>query len=739
MDKEQNNNWQQSKLGGGGYITGILQNPLKPEILYARCDVGGVFKSKNGGKKWSAINNGMTKCHHHSVQSFAISHSQPDVLFRCSGEARGNKIFGTIHKSINGGASWYEVSNDIDFYGNGPSRMYGEVIKVNPLKPEIVVAGGYSKGVWISNDAGENFKFSALKGERIGCLSFHNKFKDRIYAGTISDLAIDRAAGKSGEGTDEILAALHDFPRGDRGSLYLSPDNGQSWNKINNNYNFSELVFDEEDPDLIYAASITDGIIRSDDGGYSWYKINNGLPEGLRYGTITMDKTNSILYCAPDIRPKDSDLAAISIYYSKDKGESWHLIKAHNENDLLNYPDYIHKRPKRVGWAISKIRVDLKDSNKLYMSNWFGVSVSEDRGNSWNGNDFAGTETTCIEDILTDPKKEKSYITVADHAPKYSLDDGENYQEIAKIQEYPDSTALIVSRFDNDFLIYGARNRDLKKNNACLLKSVDGGKSVKMIKKFKKGLFVQALAEDYFEQGTFYAYLEGEIKKGAGLYQSVDYGESWEKLDLDLPAGIKTLPHQKYWIETELLSVVVYQIKNACGTNQLLATDPHQKNTIYLGEWTEGLFKSADSGESWVNIGRKLPFKQNKASVLNCIELDENRPGVIYAGFIREGLWRSQDFGETWNKIFPTDNSIFNVSSMSVGGVTGAEIYIASEPLYWSQSESAIYYSSNYGENWTDISDPGLGAIRWKGITVNKKTGTIHAASCGNGVFYKKN
>jgi hypothetical protein len=31
--------WKISSLGGGGYITGFLQNPQHPEIFYARCDV----------------------------------------------------------------------------------------------------------------------------------------------------------------------------------------------------------------------------------------------------------------------------------------------------------------------------------------------------------------------------------------------------------------------------------------------------------------------------------------------------------------------------------------------------------------------------------------------------------------------------------------------------------------------------------------------------------------------------
>ncbi|NJO69226.1 MAG: hypothetical protein HC830_08050 [Bacteroidetes bacterium] len=93
----------QSYMGGGGYITGLLINPINPDIVYARCDVAGMFKSVDGGKSWEAINNGMTECHHHSVETFAIHPTDPDILFRCSGEARDHKMTGTIHKSVDGG------------------------------------------------------------------------------------------------------------------------------------------------------------------------------------------------------------------------------------------------------------------------------------------------------------------------------------------------------------------------------------------------------------------------------------------------------------------------------------------------------------------------------------------------------------------------------------------------------------------------------------------------------------
>ncbi|MEO1290781.1 MAG: hypothetical protein AAFV93_23830, partial [Chloroflexota bacterium] len=101
--------WKQSRLHGGGFITGLVQSKKNPDILYARADVAGVFKSDNRGLSWMAINQGMTDCHQHDVRSIAVSPHNPDILFRCSGSVRDSHFFGTIHKSADAGLSWRTV------------------------------------------------------------------------------------------------------------------------------------------------------------------------------------------------------------------------------------------------------------------------------------------------------------------------------------------------------------------------------------------------------------------------------------------------------------------------------------------------------------------------------------------------------------------------------------------------------------------------------------------------------
>lgn len=692
--------WQPANTGGGGYITGFVQDPKTPELLYARCDVGGVFKTTDGGKHWQACNNGLSKWYNHSVRSIAINPSNSKIIYRCSGDMRNKTFYGSIHKSVDGGQSWKEVCTKVGYFGNGPTRMYGEVIAVDPFDESSVITAGYSDGIWVSENHGENWTYKEGSQDRFSTVAIHPYFPGIYLAATLD------------------------------GKLYQSLDKGKSWKVIFHSteypFVFTELAFDNKNPEIIYASTHGEGINVSHDGGRSFSRINSGLPEKYGYNTITTDPSNtSILYTAADTRP-DHKLSAVAVYKSVNAGQNWELINTHDWSNLKNYPSYM-REPVFVGWAISKVRVDIKNSNNLYISNWYGVSASKDGGKSYEGYHFQGLETNCLENIGFFPDgSKKAYYTVADHMPMISNNAGESYISLPK-SKYSSSTALAVSSLDTSFLLFGSR-----KHGAAAIYA-NKNNSNTLLKDFHPG-YIQALAESTKRKGTFYAYIDGDIPENAGLYKSANWGNSWEKLKGVFPSYIKTLPHNAPFIENELLNIVVGQVKNVCGANKLLCVDSN--GPLYAGEWTEGIFKSLDEGKTWKDISKGLPFHKDTASVLTVIKTDPRRKNWVYAGFIREGLWRSTNGGESWAKIYPLDNSIYNVSSIHVGGVTGNELYIASENLHWADSPVSVLLSQDLGKSWVNIYDTKLGALRIKSIDVHKKTGRIILASSGNGAFY---
>ncbi|MBC8079609.1 MAG: hypothetical protein H7X86_04645 [Gorillibacterium sp.] len=721
--------WHSSLMGGGGYITGIIQDPFKPEQWYARCDVAGVFKSHDGARSWEAVNRGMTDCHHHMVRSIAASYYQPGVLLRASGDVRDHTMFGTLHRSEDGGETWTDVCGEVDFYGNGPTRYCGEVIAFSPHDEQFAIAGGYSKGIWISNDGGNAWNYSGLKGERIVCAAIHPYSLDLIYACTFGERALYEGDDPSVWASN--LEQCHDFPRGELSNLFVSRDRGQRWELIHQGLNITELAFDPGDPSALYASTVGQGLMRSRDGGLSWNSISSGLPGVLDYLTVTSNGDNDrfVLYTAGDLRPHHEGLPPFPIYKSEDRGETWSLLAELAEKDIIGFPSYLELYCS--GWSICKVRVDSRNHQHLYFSNWFGVAQSKDEGHTWNGYDFTGLNTTCLESVRAHPTRTGiAMFTMGDHNVTVTTDGGKTCYGLPRIPQTHGTTAATFSRYMPELILSG----HVRDGGHCIAKYDLAKKAGRIVLILNEGLFVQAMIEDGQQEGVFYAYVDGMVKDGAGLYRSKDWGESWSITSSFLPVYITQLPHKKKFIESDLLAVVVYQIKNVCGTNQLLCSDPYAPGTLYAGEWTEGLFKSLDSGETWSRIGFELPFGAHQSSVLNMIKADPNRPGVFYAGFIREGLWRSEDGGASWHKLFPVNHDLYNASSLAIGNDN--ELYVVCEPLYWSNSPSSVYCSLDQGQTWKPIMDTSLGALRYKGIDIDPLSGTLYAVTCGNGIYY---
>ena len=385
--------WHQSRVGGGGYITGLIADPNTPGRIWARCDVAGVFVSEDGGRSFRAMNMGMTASSNHSVESFALSPHDPNVLFRCSGEARAGKSFGFIHGSRDGGKTWSLLTRQADFIGNGDTRYMGEMIAVDPFDRNTVVAASYSRGVFASHDGGTTWTCTGLAGEPFKSLAFHPRIPNRVYVGTLQTLAHADYLFPSG------------YKRPQVGRLYVSNDKGKTWDLLAEGPElaFAEIAFPPEGDDVIYVAAGKPGLLKSVDGGRTFGPINRGLPPA-EFPCVAIDpRAPATLYTAACVGA-DAPVPVVPLYVSRDAGASWSLIKDYKPSDFTEYP-YPPGDIRPIGWAIAKVRVDPFDSKTLYMSNWFGVSVSRDGGQHWSGNHYEGIENICIENVVADPRK----------------------------------------------------------------------------------------------------------------------------------------------------------------------------------------------------------------------------------------------------------------------------------------------------------------------------------------------
>ncbi|NJO83935.1 MAG: hypothetical protein HC828_14875, partial [Blastochloris sp.] len=104
--------WKPIEIGGGGYVTGLVVHPSEPGLVYARTDVGGVYRWDEATKRWAQLLYAdrvpTVLDTDYEVESVAVSKTNPNVVFIAGGADSTSATSGTgrILKSTDRGQTW---------------------------------------------------------------------------------------------------------------------------------------------------------------------------------------------------------------------------------------------------------------------------------------------------------------------------------------------------------------------------------------------------------------------------------------------------------------------------------------------------------------------------------------------------------------------------------------------------------------------------------------------------------
>jgi xyloglucan-specific exo-beta-1,4-glucanase len=153
--------WTSVKWAGGGYVTGLVYHPVNASLLYARTDVGGVYRWNAADSSWIPLTDGIGfgggDSRFHCVESLALDPSNDQRIYIATGDTTRQGANGRLYISRDRGNSWTWVNLPFMVGGNDTGRAMGERLKVDPTNPSILFYGTRTAGLWQSRDAGQTW------------------------------------------------------------------------------------------------------------------------------------------------------------------------------------------------------------------------------------------------------------------------------------------------------------------------------------------------------------------------------------------------------------------------------------------------------------------------------------------------------------------------------------------------------------------------------------------------------
>jgi len=124
-------NWKNVKIGGGGgFVPGIVFNPSRKNLAYARTDIGGAYRLNPDGT-WSPLLDFVddARWNYWGVDALATDPVEPNRLYLATGMYTNSwdPNNGQILASTDYGATWTVSYLPFKVGGNMPGRGMGEV------------------------------------------------------------------------------------------------------------------------------------------------------------------------------------------------------------------------------------------------------------------------------------------------------------------------------------------------------------------------------------------------------------------------------------------------------------------------------------------------------------------------------------------------------------------------------------------------------------------------------------
>lgn len=644
-----------------GSIGDVAVHQRDPKLIWVgtgeannRNDVGwgdGIYKSTDGGATFTNVGLADT----FQIARIVLHPTDPKTVYVAAvGDLWGDKGDRGLFKTVDGGQTWQKLGN-----GLPAGRKAGATdIVMDPSNPNVLYvafyqrlrqahrfdSGGPDSGVFKSNDGGTSWR-RLTKGLPPGDLGRIGLAVSRRNPQVV--MAVVEASFQP----DEKDPAFADMTRLGSG-VYRSEDGGETWRFLNRHssrpFFFSQVRINPTNDQHVYVLDIN--FWQSSDGGRT---LTRGARDfGYDYHAMWLDPNQHDRY-----------------YLGGDKG----LFVTHDHGRAFQYFDNL---PVTQYYAIG---VDMRDPYAVYggtqdNGTWGTFSFTRDafgirNDDTWKLHWGDGMH------IAADPDNWRRVYTEAENG-SFRRYDAFTYSEIfgrpgalnvSNVEEvtgtpkpaaqpatdlaafYAQMRADRTFRFNwqTPFIVSPHNGRTIYLGANHLLKSVDGGASWRAIsgdlsnndpettRRDSGGLTPDNTGAE--THATVVSVSESPLVAGVlwvgtddgNVWVSRNDGAAWTRVNAAIP-GVPS----KLWVSHVEASA------HEAGT-AYVSFDGHRSDDF--GTW---IFKTADYGASWTNIGGGLPPNQP----IHVLLADRKNPRLIFVG-TEFGVHVSLDGGTSWRPL----------------------------------------------------------------------------------------
>ena len=152
--------WQTVPWGGGGYVDGLVYHPKVKDLLYARTDVGGIYRYDYVARRWMPLLDALPHADGdmNGILSVALDPNDPNKLYLACGLYLGDWAHnGAVLRSNDQGKTWAKTDLPFKLGGNADGRGTGERLQVDPNDGSLLFLGSNRDGLWKSADGANSF------------------------------------------------------------------------------------------------------------------------------------------------------------------------------------------------------------------------------------------------------------------------------------------------------------------------------------------------------------------------------------------------------------------------------------------------------------------------------------------------------------------------------------------------------------------------------------------------------